>query len=462
MAKRRRLAGLASGLAGGVGDVAMLLLQNQMIGGRQQEQRENMTLQAVLTNLLSQKGSIADAVTKGDMTPEQASAKIRTLEADLPGFLRGRLDFSGDYTPLAPSRASRLAPIGASIEGATSPEAVPTATGIRRRALERNVTPDVTETGWLPNVGTDPTVLPSRSFQSRTTQSPDITALIEEALGRRTDLLAGQPREAVGDYDAAGNKITTFLSEREQAGRTTRGERTPEEEASFAVRGQQASNVGGLPGLKGEAVKRETLSGLLSPEVTKAEVSKAARTAGAERSAQLAAELAQMGITGQQQTAALTLADDFERASSEFFTVDRSFKRIATLARTPSPMGDIGMVFAIMKMYDPPSTVREGEQAQASNAAGVPERIRATYNRLLSGERLGEGQRADIVGTARNLYTTAKADQDQIVQDFTDRARQMRIDPSLVLRAPAPVPDSPFEWLDRMLRELRKRSGGVR
>ena len=287
MARRRKLGNLAFGASQGVNDVAMLLLQNKLLSGRQQDQRENMTLQSVLTNLLTQKGKVATDVTSGSKTPDQAAAEIRLLEADLPDFLRGRLDFSADYAPLAPSRAKRLQPLGESIDTAASPSAVPTREGIRRRALAAGASPDVTKTGLLPNTSDDPTVLPSRSYQSRTTESPDIAALIAEATGKREDLKRSLTREAVGDVDEQGNKITKFLTEEEQGGLTTRGERTPEEEARFAIRGQQASNVGGLPELRGEAGRRETLSGTLSPEVTNAEVSKAARTAGAQEQERL-------------------------------------------------------------------------------------------------------------------------------------------------------------------------------
>ena len=50
-----------------------------------------------------------------------------------------------------------------------------------------------------------------------------------------------------------------------------------------------------------------------------------------------------------------------------------------------------------MKMLDPTSVVREGEFATAQNATGVPERIRNSFNKAMSGERLGQKQRTKFI-----------------------------------------------------------------
>ena len=52
--------------------------------------------------------------------------------------------------------------------------------------------------------------------------------------------------------------------------------------------------------------------------------------------------------------------------------------------RTGTGAGDAAIVFGYMKMLDPTSVVREGEQATTRNAVGVPEAIRGMYNQRLS------------------------------------------------------------------------------
>ena len=50
----------------------------------------------------------------------------------------------------------------------------------------------------------------------------------------------------------------------------------------------------------------------------------------------------------------------------------------------------------------------EGEFRTAAGAASVPERLKGAYNRVLSGENLTPKQRAEFVGRAGKLMTTAR------------------------------------------------------
>lgn len=68
-----------------------------------------------------------------------------------------------------------------------------------------------------------------------------------------------------------------------------------------------------------------------------------------------------------------------------------------------TPASDMGLVFGLMKMYDPTSVVRETEYANAQNAGSVPERISNAYNKVLEGTILTPAQRADFVRQAYNL-----------------------------------------------------------
>lgn len=82
-------------------------------------------------------------------------------------------------------------------------------------------------------------------------------------------------------------------------------------------------------------------------------------------------------------------------------------KVVKSLARQTAA-GDVSAVFAYMKVLDPGSVVREGEQATARNAAGVPERIRNAYNRTLTGESLTPEQRQDFLETSQSLFESEK------------------------------------------------------
>ena len=66
--------------------------------------------------------------------------------------------------------------------------------------------------------------------------------------------------------------------------------------------------------------------------------------------------------------------------------------------------GDLSAIFTYMKVLDPTSVVREGEQATASNATGISGRVRTLYNKVLAGEKLNEDQRNDFKRTAIGLF----------------------------------------------------------
>lgn len=98
-------------------------------------------------------------------------------------------------------------------------------------------------------------------------------------------------------------------------------------------------------------------------------------------------------------------------------TIVSAFSKVNAAARNPSAQNDLALIFAYMKMLDPGSVVREGEFANAQNAAGIPDRIANVYNRALRGERLNEQQRMGFVSSARDLYNGA-------IERVTDRTRQ--------------------------------------
>jgi hypothetical protein len=90
----------------------------------------------------------------------------------------------------------------------------------------------------------------------------------------------------------------------------------------------------------------------------------------------------------------------------DFVSVRDAFGRVAAAAEDPSAAGDLALIFNYMKMLDPGSVVREQEFANAQNAAGVPERVRAAYNNALRGERLTDNTRADFLDRAGRLFST--------------------------------------------------------
>lgn len=128
------------------------------------------------------------------------------------------------------------------------------------------------------------------------------------------------------------------------------------------------------------------------------------------------------------------LRDEFNAASKELVTVGDNYAKIQEVSADNSAAGDLSLIFSYMKMLDPNSVVREQEFANAQNAAGVPDRIRAAYNKVISGERLSPNQRADFIKQAGNVYNAQKKRHEStVVKRYTAMAKRWNIDPQDVI-----------------------------
>lgn len=129
---------------------------------------------------------------------------------------------------------------------------------------------------------------------------------------------------------------------------------------------------------------------------------------------------------------AAKLRTEFNKQTQGFASLTDSYGRIQASAQNPDAAGDLALIFNYMKMLDPGSTVREGEFATAQNSASIPNRIWAAYNRVLSGERMAEGQRREFVGRADKLYQRASQTYQGRRSEYHDLARRMNFDPEQI------------------------------
>lgn len=98
-----------------------------------------------------------------------------------------------------------------------------------------------------------------------------------------------------------------------------------------------------------------------------------------------------------------------------------------------SAAGDLGLIFAYMKLLDPTSTVREGEFANAQNATGIPSQVMNAYNRAVTGGRINPTQREDFRNSALAYVTPVINQQKEAEKYFTTLAQQQGIDPSRII-----------------------------
>jgi hypothetical protein len=95
-----------------------------------------------------------------------------------------------------------------------------------------------------------------------------------------------------------------------------------------------------------------------------------------------------------------------------------------------SAAGDLSAVFTYMKVLDPTSVVREGEQATAQNARGVPDAIKNTYNNIMTGERLTTKQKEDFSSTAIKLFSSNQQSVDALKNNISNTIIPKGINPN--------------------------------
>lgn len=126
------------------------------------------------------------------------------------------------------------------------------------------------------------------------------------------------------------------------------------------------------------------------------------------------------------------LAKRYEGKAKDYEKVRDAYTRVEASAKNPSAAGDLALVFNYMKILDPGSVVRESEFANAQHSAGIPDRILAVRNQILSGTRLAPAQRADFLDRAQRLYTEQLSIQNQTKEQFQSIASQRGLDAGLV------------------------------
>jgi hypothetical protein len=143
------------------------------------------------------------------------------------------------------------------------------------------------------------------------------------------------------------------------------------------------------------------------------------------------------------------LRGEFQTQVKPYVELGQAYQKIETAAKNPSPAGDISLVYGFMKVLDPGSVVREGEFATAQNAGSVPDSVRNMYNKALSGERLGEKIRSDFLQQARNLVESQRVMSKDLIDRYTDVAKNYKLDPNQVVFDPFKRVQTPEQIIQR-------------
>jgi hypothetical protein len=265
-------------------------------------------------------------------------------------------------------------------------------------------------------------------FSALKANAPDIAIklLEEQAIANRNsgeeaqakaaetyiDIIKVDPKRA---YDNIGTMLATIPGGEkiiESAAKSAEMRRA-EELAPITMREKTADVVSKELENKFKPEKLAADLGLTRAQTEQAKAAVAASRAAAAKSgaeaARAQAEARQMGAgiipLEKRPEMEAKFRKEYSDQTKGYTEVKEAYQRI--LVSQPNPAGDLSLIFGYMKLLDPMTGVREGEYANAANAAGIPERIRIAYNKALDGDKLSADQRKMYKAQADKLYTAA-------------------------------------------------------
>jgi len=141
----------------------------------------------------------------------------------------------------------------------------------------------------------------------------------------------------------------------------------------------------------------------LSQELTRAQIDKTKAEADKARGAG-GLELTERARIESQ------LYDDYRNAQpvKNFTQIRDAYRNIAALAKNPSGISDIATVYALVKILDPNSVVREGEIALSNQATPLAQRLATAWNNAKQGRVSANEKNKVILDTAKAIYDEQK------------------------------------------------------
>jgi len=107
--------------------------------------------------------------------------------------------------------------------------------------------------------------------------------------------------------------------------------------------------------------------------------------------------------------------------------------QLAQLAANPSAITDVATIFKFLKVLDPGSVVREGEQAMLQRAQSLFGTLKVYAESLESGATLSPQQRKQIVDAAYSMAGLVQDDYALAVQRQRDLAKNLELRPEVVI-----------------------------
>jgi hypothetical protein len=128
-----------------------------------------------------------------------------------------------------------------------------------------------------------------------------------------------------------------------------------------------------------------------------------------------------------------TLRDEFNNLVGPAKIMVTQYSNAKKAAAAQTAAGDMSLIYSLMKILDPGSTVREGEYAQGENLTGAYGKFWQMMNKAKDGEKLLPETRADILGRINDIYQTQKPFVKNTVDRYTEIAKRNSVNPDNVV-----------------------------
>ena len=128
------------------------------------------------------------------------------------------------------------------------------------------------------------------------------------------------------------------------------------------------------------------------------------------------------------------LRSSFDAATKDFPTLQNAYKSMEELAKNQTGTSDVALVTSLYKIFDPGSVVSVNEAGQITSAQGqVPGLLEKITNNLMTGQKLTEKQRADVIEAARTRFRENYAEYERRIAQNTTLAEKYGLTPDRVV-----------------------------
>ena len=116
-------------------------------------------------------------------------------------------------------------------------------------------------------------------------------------------------------------------------------------------------------------------------------------------------------------------------------TISEGMGKIESGYRSNDPASYLTMVYGLMKMQDPGSTVRESEFQTGEGIGGWPEKWKAAYQKATGDMRgpITQIQKDAIMSQARGIFDAQMAQQQAVNETYKDHAAAYGFDPRRIV-----------------------------